>query len=196
MQKMLRTIFFLILFFHLISCQENTNPCLLSNDILKDIQTLDSLTKCNEIRQRDIMWMKKNYNEPSLLDSKIETYRFIWSNSFDTIRIDRIEKHDRHFKVTKKIFANNHDTIGITSKFEVLEGDWNNIVSRLEKNNFWTYPTSDNRSGLHGTTWILEGYKPVKDKCTLKNYHRVGRWSPIDTTFISMCDLLYKLKKK
>lgn len=81
----------------------------------------------------------------------------------------------------------------MVSEFEISEKDWNYIVENLEANNFWTYSTTGKREGLHGTTWILEGYKPIKDRCTLKNYHRIGRWSPHDSTFLNMCRLFDKL---
>src|ERR1700746_60649 len=112
MQKGLQVIFFLIFSLHLISCREETNPCLLSKDVLKDIQTLDSLTKQPENMQRDIRWMKQNYREPSLLNAKTETYRFIWSSSFDTTLIYRIEEINGLYKLTKKVFSTHHDTIG------------------------------------------------------------------------------------
>jgi hypothetical protein len=196
MQKGLQVIFFLIFSLYLISCQEETNPCLLSKAVLKDIQTLDSLTKRPEIRQRDIVWMKQNYNEPSLLNAKTETYRFIWFSSFDTTKICRIEEINGLYKLTKKVFSSHRDTIGSTNEFIITKNDWNSIVNNLAGLNFWTYPHKVDRKGLDGATWILEGYKPIKDKCTLKNYHMISRWSPTDTTFISMCDLLYKLREK
>lgn len=194
MQKIHWLILFFISFL-LVSCEPPTNPCALSKEVLHDIHTLDSLTNLPELRQRDKDRMENNYQEPSLLNAKVETYRFIWSSSFDTTKIDRIEKMDGHYRVTRKIFANHQDRIGTISKFEITESEWNHIVNGLAENNFWTYPTSDNRNGLDGATWIMEGYKPIKDTCTLKNYHRIGRWSPVDTTFIKMCDLLYKLRK-
>jgi len=139
--------------------------------------------------------MENNYKEPSILDAKTEMYRFIWSSSFDTTKLYRIEKNNAHYSVTSKIFTSHQDTIGTTNKFDITESEWSNIVNGLVRNGFWTYPTSDNRNGLDGSTWILEGYKPVKDKCTGMNYHRVSRWSPIDTTFILMCKLIYKVKE-
>ena len=195
LQKGVRLIIFLIFSLHLISCRE-TNPCALSKDVLTDIQTLDSVIQLPEVRQRDRNWMKGSYNEPSILDAKTETYRFINSSSFGSTVIHRIEEINGHYKVTKKVFADYPDTTVMTSEFEIQKNDWNNIVNGLEGYNFWTYPYHIDRRGLDGGTWTLEGYKPIKDKCTQKNYHAITRWSPIDTTFISMCDLLYKLKRK
>jgi len=196
MKKVLQVLILFSFSLQLFSCREETNPCLLSKEVLADIQTLDSLVKIPKIKLRDKEWMKNNYNEPSLLDSKKETYRFILSSSFDTTEIERIEDIGGRYKMTKKIYATHADTVGVASEFEISQSDWNNIVTNLVANNFWTYPTSDNRKGLDGATWVLEGYKPTKDKCTLKNYHRIGRWSPNDTTFIAMCKLFYDQKGK
>jgi hypothetical protein len=195
MRKTYSIVFIIILSFFINSCRESTNPCSLSKEVLNDIHSLDSLVSIPELRQREKDWMENNYKEPSILDAKTETYRFIWSSSFDTTEVDRIVKNDGHYYVTTKIFTSHQDTIGTTSKFDITENEWNNIVNGLARNDFWTYPTSDNRNGLDGSTWILEGYKPVKDKCTRMNYHRVSRWSPIDTTFILMCKLIYKVRE-
>ena len=195
MQKSLclTLIFIILLLFS--SCIDQTNPCLLSKDVLGDIHTLDSLVNVPELREQYKHWMRTNYSEPSLLDAKVETYRFIWRSTFDTTKIVRVENVDGHFKVTRKLFISHQDTIGRLSKFEIKGTEWDQIVNGLTADNFWTYPTSDNRTGLDGSNWLLEGYKSEKDKCTSKNYHRVRRWSPNDTTFIAMCDLLYNIRQ-
>jgi hypothetical protein len=195
MQKIHSIAFFLILSLLIDSCKESTKPCSLSKEVVNDIHRLDSLIKLPEIRQRDKNWMENNYKEPSLLDAQTEVYRFIFSSSFDTTKISRIEKNAGHYSVTTKTFKSHQDTIGTTSKFDITESEWNNTVNRLTAYGFWTYPISDNRNGLDGSTWILEGYKPEKDKCTEMNYHRIGRWSPNDTTFIEMCKMIYKIGK-
>lgn len=193
MQKAFQVILFLFFSIHLISCQEQ-NPCLLSKEVLDDIQMLDSLATLPEVSQRDKEWLKP-YNEPSMLNINRETYRFMWMSSFDTTLIDRIEEIDGHYKLTRRVFASHADTIGVTTEYEIQKSDWDTIVNGLAAYNFWTYPFASDRRGLDGASWVLEAYKPVKDKCTNKNYHRIQQWSPIDTTFISMCDLLYKLKR-
>jgi len=196
MKKQFLVIFSISFSLYLISCRIETNPCSLSEDVLADIQTLDSLIKLPETKERDKEWLKHNYNEPSILNAKRETYRFVRSSSFDTTEIVRIEEINGHYKVTKKVFASHQDTVGVTSEFEIRENDWKVFVHTLAANNFWTYPTTDNREGLDGANLLIEGYKLIKDECTLKNYHRVGRWSPIDTTFISMCKLFFQTKKE
>lgn len=181
-------------FFYL-PCRFEKNPCSLSRETLLDIQELDSIIQVPEIKQRDRDWMSNNYDEPSILDSKQETYRFIWSSSFEGSEIVRIKKKEDSYYVTKKIFSSHEDSIGVTNTFLIEEEIWDNVVDSLNILGFWTYKRSIDRLGLDGAGWILEGYKPRKDKCTKKNYHRVGRWSPIDTTFITMSKLVWDLKE-
>ena len=193
MQKTFKNIYYILLLIFLVSCQGNKNPCSLSEVVLKDINRIDSLIGIPEVQDRNRNWMKHNYDEPSIFHADNETYRFIWSSSFDGTKIYRIEKKGNAFKAIVKVFANN-DTIGKFTEFNISKKVWNNITDSLNATNFWMYPSSIDRKGLDGASWSLEGYKPIKDKCTQKKFHSVGRWSPIDTQFISMCKLLYKLK--
>ena len=193
MQKIHLIAFIFIPLFLIGSCKESTKPCSLSKEVANDIHRLDSLISIPELRQREKDWLENNYKESSLLDAKTETYRFIWSSSFDTTKVNKIEKKYGQYSVTIKTFTSHQDTIGTTRKFDITEREWNNIINGLVRKGFWTYPTSDNRNGLDGSTWILEGYKPEKDKCTGMNYQRIKRWSPIDTTFMEMCELIYEV---
>jgi len=195
MQKKFQNIFYFLVLLFVIGCQSDPNPCSLSKEVLKDIHELDSITSIPEIQNRHREWMKNNYNEPSILDADFETYRFILSSSFGRTEIYRVENEDDQFNVIKKVFTSHQDSIGILNEFQISKGVWTNITDNLVISNFWTYPSSIDRKGLDGESWSLEGYKPIKNECTLKRYHSTGRWSPIDTTFISMCKLLSELKE-
>jgi hypothetical protein len=177
----------------LFGCHRNENPCKLPDSVLKDIDKIDSLTKLPEIRERDRTWNLNNYKEPSLISAQYETYRFIWHSSFDGVNICRVEKINGNYKAITKTFKD-QDSIPSIKEFSISSKMWNNIVDSLSINGFWSYPSSIERNGLDGATWILEGYKPTEDECTGKNYHRLTRWSPIDKKFIGMCDLLNSLK--
>jgi len=177
-----------------VSCQVNTNPCSLSDEVLQDIQKLDSTIKVPEIRKMIRDRDKINYDEHSLLDATTETYRFMWSSSFDGTDIYRIEAINGYFKATTKSFVSHQDSIGTIREFNISKEDWTKIVGGFVAHNFWTYPSSIDRRGLDGASWTIEGYKPIKDECTQRNFHLIYRWSPIDTTFIAMCKLLYQLE--
>jgi hypothetical protein len=195
MRKKIQNVYLVLLIILLISCQGSKNPCSLSEAVLQDINRMDSLIGIPELQDRDRNWMKDNYNESSIIHADNETYRFIWSSSFDGTEIYRIEKKDNAFKAIVKLFGQD-DTIGKFTEFNISKEVWNNITDSLHETNFWTYPSSIDRNGLDGASWLLEGYKPIEDKCTLKKYHRIGRWSPIDKQFVSMCELFYQLKPK
>ena len=196
MKEILKMIVMLLLFSSFFGCQIDPNPCSLSEKVLLDISSLDSLIKSPKIQERIRDQMMGNYNEPSLLDANVETYRFVWHSSFNGSEVYRVEKSNDKIEVTKKVFVNNQDSIGTTSQFSISEKSWLNIKDSLDKVDFWIYPTSIDRNGLDGSSWILEGYSPIKNKCTHQNYHYTFRWSPNDTTFIAMCKLLYNLKEE
>lgn len=177
------------------SCRGDQNPCKLSEAVLKDIDKIDSLTNLLVVRERDSIWNLNNYKEPSLISAHHETYRFIWHSSFGAAKIYRLEKINGKYKAVTKTFGD-QDTLPSIKEFSISSKMWNDIIDRLSINGFWTYPSSIERNGLDGATWILEGYKPTKDECTGKNYHRLTRWSPIDTKFIAMCDLFNSLRQE
>lgn len=191
--KLLHIYFFYISIF-LFSCDRNENPCKLPESVLKDINKIDSLIKLPEVRERDRTWNFNNYKEPSLISAQNETYRFIFRSSFDGVNICRVEKINGNYKAITKAFKD-PDSIPSIKEFSISSKTWNTIVDGLSINGFWSYPSSIERNGLDGATWILEGYKPTSDECTGKKYHRVMRWSPIDKKFIEMCKLLNSLKK-
>jgi hypothetical protein len=54
----------------------------------------------------------------------------------------------------------------------------------LEKSDFWNLLTEDQRRGVDGEEWLLEGAEPSK-------YHVVDRWSPARTeTYTRACRYL------
>lgn len=186
---------FLLVSLLLTDCQDK-NPCNLSAETLEELKVLDSIIKVPEIQKYDKAWMEDNYDEPSLFSAKTETYRLLWNSSFNGWKVIRIEEKDGHYKVTKKVSASHIDTVGVISEFELTKEVWDNVVNTLAIKNFWTYSTSKGGRVLDGASWKLEGYKPIKDKCSLKHYHCFGQLSSTnDTTFMSMCNLFLELKE-
>ncbi len=177
-------------------CQYDPNPCSLSQETLNDLKRLDSIIKLPETIERDKQWMMNNYKEPSIIDAKNETYRFLLSSSFDGTEIYRIEKNESEYVAIKKIFNDHSDKVGVLRELQFSEKDWIYLTEQLSSKGFWTYKRKIDRRGLDGSTWILSAYKPIKDKCSQKNFHSVSRWSPNDSTFKAMCDLFVELKEK
>lgn len=177
----------------LLGCQGNKNPCSLSDAVLKELNGIDSVINIPEVQEMERNWMKQNYKEPSILHADNETYRCMFRSSFNGTEVYRIEKKDNKYKAIIKVFGK-HDTIGTCTEFEISKEVWNNITDSLNTTNFWTHQYSTNIKYLDGEGYTIEGYKPIKDKCTLKNYHMIAQASPNDSLFDSMCKLFYRLK--
>lgn len=91
--------------------------------------------------------------------------------------------------------SDSHDKeMANTEEFEISKETWDKIVYGLKAKNFWSYFTTNNKRVLDGASWSLEAYKPVRDECTLKRYHRVGQSSSGDTVIVAMCNLFLELK--
>jgi hypothetical protein len=194
MLKHFFTYCFLVGLFALLSCSERKNPCNLSPEILKDIAELDSLTKVPELRKRDSSWNADNYNEPSLVSARYETYRYGWHSSFGRSIIYRIERLPDFCKVTVK--NTNLSEVTDSTCFNISLQAMDRIADSLARYSFWIYPLSDDIGPvLDGVTWKLEGFKTIPDSCTGKKYQHIRRTSPVDETFIKMCTLLSDLKK-
>lgn len=163
MIKKLKSIFPLIILTILLSCQVDPNPCSLSQEILNDLNQLDSIINIPETIERDRQWMRNNYNEPSIFDAKKETYRLLYSSSFDGSEVYRIERSGNNYVAIKKIFSEHSDTIGVLKELQFSENDWVHLTDELSSKGFWTYKTSIDRQGLDGASWSLSAFKPLKD---------------------------------
>jgi hypothetical protein len=100
-----------------------------------------------------------------------ETYRFTWRSSFDG---------DAVIQITRK-----GDSVGLRSRLSrsplrikvptlpvaLSLHDWEKMQKALMVSNFWSLDTADDRLGLDGAQWLIEGRHG-------DNYHRVERWSP------------------
>jgi len=181
-----------------IGCQDDRNPCSLSEEVLKDIHEVDSLVNVPEIRERISSWNKNILDEPSLYDAENETYRFMRRSSFDDIDVYRIEKRGNVYYAIIKVFNRDADRLIFSKEKEISKEIWTKITDNLNNNNFWIYPSSIYKGEglLDATTWELEGYKPIKDKCTLKNYHAISRFYFNDSIFMSMCNSFKVLKEE
>ena len=175
----------------------NGNPCSLSEKTWYELKKEDSLVNSIQIKQRDKDWMKYNYDEPSLFKAENETYRLIQSCSGSSyyIKIVRIEKHKKSLLAIIKEFKGScaSDAEGSIDVFVLPTESWSLISNKLTIDNFWTSTTKCKKTLLHGCTWRLEAYKLKKDECTLQNYHRIAGCFPVDSSFISMYDLLDKI---
>ena len=181
---------------------EDKNPCDLSLEVLTELNRVDSLINDSLINHRAKQWMKYNYDEPSIFFADRETYRFSMncSGSGNYSKIVRIEKSsDGHFNAVIKEFdgpTGSPETKGTIHVFQLENDDWESIKDELKIVNFWTSLESCDKQLLHGCTWYIESYHPEKNKCTMKNFHRIGGCYPVDSTLVSIHDFFDKLNKK
>jgi hypothetical protein len=82
-------------------------------------------------------------------------------------------------------------SLTINKKKQIKFEQWNEIVQKLEKSNFWEIPTSyPDMGGNDGAQWILEAKFGNK-------YHVVDRWSGSDSEIRQFClDLLKETNLK
>ena len=53
----------------------------------------------------------------------------------------------------------------------LAQADWARLQSKLEEAGFWASPEWDERVGLDGETWVIEGRRG-------DTYHCSSQWSP------------------
>ncbi len=119
--------------------------------------------------------------EPVICDQKDRTvYRFLWLRSFHAPVAIRFEKKDNGYMLYWKTLSRENEdapwTIDISRSKKVSERKWNKFMSLLKSANFWEMPSKEDRFGLDGSEWIIEGL----DKNV---YHMVDRWHPSKTPF-------------
>lgn len=133
------------------------------------------------------------------LGGMLETYQFAYAGPFGAMR-----KRDRVIHVTEGYWLEIETEI---SQMEdgswrsqpleravnkpMTESEWNHIKSAIDEACFWTMPAAlNNRRGLDGTDWLLEGYKSTPEACTNRDYHFVFRWTPDSSSrdFIELCE--------
>jgi hypothetical protein len=117
-------------------------------------------------------------NEKSLLginDKYSEVYRFTYLESFGHPIIVRIEKKiDRiELKYTELNGQGGYEPGRIIDEkvIPVGEKDWCRLKKILNEADYWRMPAMIDRSGLDGSSWLIEG---VKDN----RYQMVYRWTP------------------
>ncbi|VAW14926.1 hypothetical protein MNBD_BACTEROID03-2132 [hydrothermal vent metagenome] len=128
--------------------------------------------------------------EPSLKEEKTESYRLlIYDAMWASLKMYRIFEDTDSYKIAFKEFGGEQiepEYSMLTSDYEkeLSEKKWNEFKELTEKLNFWSMKVNDEKTGLDGTSWILEGKMPNANNCTNRDYHLVGRWEPADSLVV------------
>jgi hypothetical protein len=96
-----------------------------------------------------------------------EEYRFTWRSSFDGSAVIQIGEG-------KNIILDwARDSFGGNGRFWrcVERADWERLQAAVLKANFWALEPMEDRMGLDGADWVIEGRR--RDV-----YRAVNRWSP------------------
>jgi hypothetical protein len=133
--------------------------------------------------------------EPSLFalsnDSKVQCYRLLLLPSFEgptamrlTIKSDDTGTLD--VKIMNEPGENEQARLSESKTMQASQQQVTNFLQLLDKANFWCLPVRNERKGLDGSTWIIEG---VKDG----EYQVVNRWSPEEGAYLEAALFLLEL---
>jgi hypothetical protein len=107
-------------------------------------------------------------SEPDL--SATEAYRFSWRSSFDGKAVIDI-RQIKDSMIVRSWLARSR----LQSPAEIVKdcspADWAGLQRALLDSRFWSLPPHDDRIGLDGAWWTIEGYLGNR-------YHSVERWCP------------------
>ena len=164
----------------IVGCTQKTD-CNSNEDILK---FNDSIL----LKSKSEKWLSKflTYtNDSELNESKGKTYRFMILGPWGGISSYKVSKIDDKISITEKKYWKYYndrriDSLGKERTKKLNIKDWNDLESSLNKLNFWNLPVikKDDYRVLDGTSYIIEGYSTLTNKCTNRNYHLTNRISP------------------
>lgn len=174
--EMNKIILFGFIIISLLGCN-NLTDANSNNQVLKGQENITSKTKNDNILSQLLIKME----EPELELSDNEIYRFIILDSWGNIKLFKIENYSDHISLTSKRYWQNKNDMVIDHK-KLNNTDWVEIKKSLNEINFWNIPFRiDDNQVLHGTAYLIEGYKPSDDTLT-SSYHLTSRISPKDTS--------------
>ncbi|MDB4924074.1 hypothetical protein [Mucilaginibacter sp.] len=130
-------------------------------------------------------------NEPVIYKHKsgVNSYRFTWLRSFHHPIAIRINKNNNVYSIYWKMSDNGKYEKLVTDKHKIIsKATWDLFESKLKQLDYWKMGTNSNeRSGMDGAQWILEGKKA-------NTYHLIVRWSPESKSkYYQCCDYLIGL---
>jgi hypothetical protein len=175
-----------------LSCSEQKCDCIIPQSNHKYEFNAES------INSQDFLDYWSKLDESLLPFQEYECYRLSYISPLDErIKIHRIQQTQNGFELHIKEYdfhSSNEGAILISNKEKKLSREeWLNLKKDFNKNCFWTMPINDNKNGLDGTVYRLEGFNPTGNICTNQKYHLVSRWSPDSTSFLKLCNRISEL---
>jgi hypothetical protein len=173
--------------------------CNLDNQVLKANDSILLKAKNDKLLSKLLAKM----DEPELEFSDNEVYRFMTFGAWGNKQFYRVVNDSDNITITSKKYWKHYDDIEIDSigqekTQKISTTDWKEIKNSLSELNFWTLPVRNyDEHYLDGTGYVIEGYNPIKNECTKRNYHVTTRTSPRDTTlYKSIFKKIFKLASK
>ena len=100
-----------------------------------------------------------------------EAYRFIWQDSFNGDALVHIASTGDTIRLRSTRFYSPLRQRVLSNSLLLVPDDWETLQCALKTCNFWALDTTEERFGLDGAWWLIEG-------CRADVYHSVSRWCP------------------
>lgn len=105
-------------------------------------------------------------------ETESEGYRFLWASSFNGAALVDIARRDDLVELRSRVLGRSRlyrkgPAVLSTHSPE----DWEKLQQALTISCFWSLNPTDERTGLDGAQWLIEGWRN-------DTYHWVDRWSP------------------
>ena len=194
---------------HTISRKLNAQIDSLANKTIKNYESNCNISEelivqndslINEVLNSNYKEILTGYGENIITEQALETYRFQISQSLlPFLKIYRINVEPEKVTLTTKLYKrsnpyeNKNDLLIEQSYRSLTEKEWSLISETLSKNCFWTIQSKDTRPVLDGVTWTLEGFQPLQNKYTKRNYHISFRNMPENSRFKNICQTIINL---
>ncbi len=199
MQRIITIFSILVL---ILSCKNNVD-CGIDPLIIKSNDSIIANVESDSSGQKWWNNYLSKIKEPNLKMELNESYRLmIYNSMWESSKTYRVYKDSDSYKLVFKEFGGeqierNNSTLTSNIESDLSKKDWTEFQSLLQNTGFWSLPVTIDRTGLDGTTWILEGQNPDGNDCTNRTYHIVARWQPIDTIKVmELNNKLIELKEK
>lgn len=115
-------------------------------------------------------------DEPPLCrfrETESEVYRFFWRSSFDGVAFVQIARRGDLVGLRSRVLGYSRlYREGPAASATLSPDDWEKLQRALRISKFWSLDATDERIGLDGAQWSIEGRRG-------DTYHFVDRWCPL-----------------